>query len=420
MRYLRGSFWHAPALDRGEWIEDGLLGVDETGILSGVQALEGPEPALPPGSQLLDLRGKLVVPGLVDVHTHLPQLGAMGLHRSSLLDWLQDFVYPLEAGFRDPDRARDAARDFFAELVRHGTTTAAVYTTVHAAATHVAFEEAERAGLRAVLGKVMMDRHCPEELREDPARSVRESRELRDRWHGAAGGLLHYAFTPRFLIACSPELLAATARAAAETGSLVQTHLAENAEEVALAAHLHPGRSYCQAYDDAALLGGRCLLAHAVHLDEGDRRLLRERHATLAFCPGSNFFLKSGVMDVPAVRRHGIPFGLGTDCGAGPSLSLFHAMRDALYSQPPAALSPTEVWSRATLGGAEVLGLDDRVGNFLPGKEADFLVLDWRRAAPPGSLARTPEEILSLLVFRGDERVVESTWVRGRRLHRVR
>jgi guanine deaminase len=245
---------------------------------------------------------------------------------------------------------------------------------VHEEATNAAFAAAERNGVRAFIGKVMMDQNSPETLLEDTEASLAASVRLFEKWDGAAGGRLRYVFTPRFAASCSLELMQRTGGIARERGAFVQTHLSENQDEVEWVRRLFPSHgSYASVYDSAGLLTERSIMAHCIHLSADEVALLSQRHANIAFCPYSNRTLRSGTMPYHRLRAAGLNISLGTDIAGGPSLSMLAQMQEAMAA---AQIAWTEALFLATLGGASVLGLADRIGNFEAGKDADFVVVE--------------------------------------------
>jgi guanine deaminase len=356
-----------------------------------------------------DLRSFLAVPGFVDTHLHFPQIDARCKPAGDLLTWLNRYIFPAEQACADPAVASDLAARTFRELARNGVTTAAVFGSPHADATEAAFAEAQRSGLRVWLGKVMMDRNAPEDLLQSRAENLELSRRLFRRWDGESRGRLRYAFAPRFAPACSFELLRETARTAQSLGALVQTHLAESAREVGWVRELFPGASsYTDVYRSAGLLSTRTVLAHAIHLGEEDWSMLQHSSSALAHCPTANFYLRSGTFDLRRALGAGVPFGLGSDVGAGPSFSPFDVMRHSGYLAP---LSPIESLYRATLGGAEALGVAERVGSVEVEKDADLAVL-----APEAvgvQLDAPLDDLLATLIQRGGPGVVAGTVARG-------
>ncbi|MFN2432335.1 MAG: guanine deaminase [Gemmatimonadota bacterium] len=389
----------------------GWVAVDGSGCI--VRAGPGRPPAAFRGFAVTDLRRFVATPGFVDTHLHYPQIDARGRMAPDLLSWLERHVFPAEEACADPHVARSLAARTFRELARNGVTTAAVHGSPHGEATELAFEEARRSGLRVFLGKVMMERNGPEALLQTRERNLELSRRLCRRWDGESRGRLRYAFAPRFAPACSFELLRDTARVARELGALVQTHLSESAREVAWVRELFPrATSYTDVYREAGLLAGRALLAHGVHLEDREWDTLRSTGAALAHCPTSNFFLRSGAFDLARAMRDGVRFGLGSDVGAGPSFSPFDVMRHASYLAP---ITPVEALQRATLCGAEALGVADRTGSLEPEKDADLALLDPQVLETP--LDAPIDSLLGAFIHRGSARVVAGTLAGGEWVH---
>jgi len=424
MQALRSSILHClvdpgaeSRSDTFEYFDDGALIIDNGSVVAAGDAASLLN-QLPANTKVEDYRGKLIVPGFIDCHVHFPQLDIIGSFGAQLLDWLNQYAFPVEEKFADPEHAREVAGAFVDELLRNGTTTAMVFGTVHAHSADAIFEAAEARDMRLIAGKVLMDSNCPEALRDDPESGYAESKALIERWHGK--GRLGYAITPRFALTSSPEQLTAAGRLASEYPDVwIHTHLAENMEEVEEIARLFPGnRSYMDVYDEFELLRERAVFAHCLHMDDEDRRLMAQKGGAAAFCPTSNLFLGSGLFDLAAIRAAGIRCGLGTDVGGGTSLSLLNTASEAykvlhLQDQPLQAMRALYL---ATLGAAEALYLDDKIGNFEKGKEADFVVLDFEGSsltARRTAAADTIEEKLFALMTLADDRNIDSTWVRG-------
>lgn len=367
---------------------------------------------------VLDLRGRLLIPGLIDVHSHIPQLDQRGKHGATLLNWLDRYIFPAERAFADLKVVDDVATRFFKKLILNGTTTSGLYATVHAEATNRCFEIARDCGVRCFIGKVMMDQHSPEGLIESTGDSLKISETLCAKWNGAENGRLMYAFTPRFAPTCSLKLLKETGKLARQAGAYIQSHIAETRDENARVKELHPKyEDYVELFEDAECLGPRTIMAHAIHLSDEEFKRFAASRTKIAHCPTSNFFLKSGWMPVSKVERAGIVYGLGTDVGAGTSMSVFTEMRHADYTQLKETITPAKAFYLATLGGAKTLSLEDEIGNFENGKCADFCVLDISGIDPAYRLSDLDtNEVLSLLMYRGDGRVVESTFVGGKKL----
>ncbi len=401
-----------------EYFEDGLLVIDN-GDIAAAGPAESLLQDLADDVLLTEFPGKLIVPGFIDCHVHFPQLDIIGSYGEQLLDWLHRYAYPAEARFADPAYARDVANVFVDELLNNGTTTALVFGTVHPHSADAIFEAAQARDMCLIAGKVLMDCNCPIELRDDAESSYADSKALIERWHGK--GRLGYAITPRFALTSTEQQLRAAGKLAEEYPDVwIHTHLAENTEEVEQIARQFPSsRSYLDVYDQVGLLRERSVFAHCLHMDDTDRASMASKGGAAAFCPTSNLFLGSGLFDLPAMRAAGVRCGLGTDVGGGTSLSLLKTASEAykvLHLQDH-ALPATRALYLATLGAAEALYLDEKIGNFLPGKDADFVVLD-----PGGSsltarriaAAETIEESFFALLTLADDRHVAVTFVRGK------
>lgn len=367
---------------------------------------------------IVDCGKRLILPGLIDLHIHLPQVTQIGKSGDTLLGWLEKYIFPAESRFNDDDHARKIARWFFDELACNGTTLAVVFTTIHKNATEIAFQVAAEKGSRAIMGKVMMDRLAPDSLTEDTTTSVDESKALARKWHGYDDGRLLYAFTPRFAITATDKLLEACGKAWKEhPGTYMHTHLSESLEEIKKVAELFPSaKSYLDVYDRNGLVQNRSIFAHSIHLEDADLKTMGKAKCALAHCPSSNFFLKSGVFPVERIKNAGIEFGLGSDVAGGPQMSLFGVMKDANFIQPNIWITPCELLFRATRGGARALHLEEKLGSLEAGKEADFIIVDpsAKTAAPSDILDQGTDEILSALVFLGDDRMIDATYVKGR------
>lgn len=415
-----------PLMDGGYRFEpDGLLRVAGDGRIGEVRAWTDGEAE----ASVIDLRPLLLLPGLVDLHLHLPQLPNAGVGAGlDLLTWLERYIFPLERAF-DEEAAEALAPMAFGALAAAGTTTVVAYGALWEASLDACFRAAEAHGIRAVIGKVMMDRLTYDDT-IDPgeilARSLAQSNALCARWHGRDDGRLAYAYTPRFAVSCTAEMLAASARAARESGAFWQSHLAEDRNEIAEVRELFADATdYTDVYARAGALGPRSILAHAIHLTDDEVERLASSGAVVAHCPSSNLFLASGSMSLARYLDAGVRVGLGSDVAAGPELSLFSVMRAGAATQNALRVRGDEHpvldplgWLRlGTLSGAEALGWDERIGSLESGKEADLIAVDPRMVAPVrGVDSDDPAEIMSRLIFRPHPEMVRGAWVRGRRL----
>ena len=369
-----------------------------------------------PGLPVQHWPGRIIAPGFIDMHVHYPQLDVMGSPADGLLPWLERYTFPAEAAFADAAHAAAVALFFFDELARNGVTTALAFATSHPTSVEAFFDEAQRRGLRMMGGKVLQDRHSPDGVRDQTEQSLLDTEALIQRWHGR--GRLGYAITPRFAPSCSDaQMWGAAELARRHPDSWIQSHVAENQDEVRWARALYPeARSYLDVYQRFGLLRRRAVYAHCIHLDDLDRRLMRDTGAAAAVCPTSNLFLGSGFFDHGAAARSGMLHGLASDVGGGTSFSPFHTMLAAYYvgregqSKPGLSLKPSELLWHHTGGAARALGLEGVIGTLQPGSEADFVLLSPQatpRLARTSAQANSLEELLFALIVLGDDRVVQ-------------
>ena len=399
--------------------EDGLLLVQD-GKVKAMGLAADMLPLLPAGVNVTDHRGKIIMPGFIDAHIHYPQTDVIASHGKRLLDWLNDYTFPAEAAFADADHASRVAEFFLDELLRNGTTTAAVYPTLHKGSVDAFFAAAERRGLRMLCGKVLMDRNCPAFLRDEAESSYADSAELIERWHGR--DRLIYAVTPRFAATSSERQLELAGKLLDENpGVRMQTHLAENGEEIAWVKELFPwSRNYLDVYDHFGLVRPGALFGHCIHLDDTSWARMASSGATAVHCPTSNLFLGSGLFDYERAHREGVPVAVATDVGGGTSFSMLRTLHEAykVAQMGRHAFDSLDAFYLATRGGAKALGLEKQIGSFDIGCEADFIVLDpdatpilSRRMAS----AKTLKEKLFLMMMLGDDRAVAGTYVMGKK-----
>lgn len=416
---LKGDLCDSLDRERLRTIPDGYL-VCVDGLCAGAFS-DLPEAYR--GLPVLDCTGQLILPGLIDLHVHAPQYPFRGLGMDlELLDWLAVNTFPEETRYADPDYAGRAYRDFVRALTRSATTRACIFATVHRPATELLMDLLEESGLVALVGKVNMDRDCPDGLRETAEGSAAETRRWLEETAGAytrVGPIL----TPRFIPSCTDPLLDALGDIAAETGLPVQSHLSENRDEVALVARLCPDAAfYGDAYDRHGLFGsnGKAIMAHCVLSSDEEIARIRERGVYVAHCPQSNTNLASGAAPVRRYWDEGLNLGLGTDVAGGASLSIFRAMADAiqvsklrwrLQDDRLRPLTVPEAFWLGTAGGGSFFG---RVGLFRPGYEFDAVVLDDSRLSAPRPL--TVAQRLERAVYLSEDRDVARKFVRGREI----
>src|SRR3982074_3421016 len=380
-------------------------------------------------------RGTAVIfPGLIDCHTHLPQYSAVARGESELLPWLRQHIFPVERDFTGP-KAREEAPQFFYELARHGTTTAMIYAAIYEDSCEVGFEAARESGLRIILGKMMMDIGSYGQFQPKKVLSVSlvESERLCRKWHGADNGRLEYAFSPRFAVTCSEKLMRRAAEMAARFGAYLQTHLAENREEIEKVHHLYMGaRDYTHVYEKYGLLMPKTMLGHCIHLTRREIAAIATAQANVAHCPSSNLFLGSGLMKLDQILKAGIAVGLGSDVAAGPELNMWQGMRAAIdvqkartaYEPNLRPLRASESFYLATQGGARALGKSKIIGTLDAGKEADFVVVDLSSLLPyvkdrQSLNGFSTDEALALSIYLGGPHSTLETYVRGKCVYRA-
>jgi guanine deaminase len=369
-----------------------------------------------------DHRGQLLMPGFVDTHVHMPQLEVIASYGTELLHWLETYTFPAELRYADPAVCAAGSNRFLDALLAHGTTAAVVFPTVHKASADALFTAAEQRAMRVIAGKCLMDRNAPPGLTDTLDSAERDSLALIERWHGR--GRLAYAHTVRFAPTSSDAQLALAGRLlAAHPGTYLQTHVAENQDELRWVAELFPdARSYLDVYARHGLIGPRSVLAHGIWLDADDRALLGREGAQIAHSPSSNLFLGSGLMDWRGLESDGASVSLASDVGGGTSLSMLRTMADAYKVQAlrGVRLPAWKALHAATRGAAVALGLDHEIGSFDVGCMADLAL--WQYAVGPVAKARDEaasslhERVFAFMTL-GDERNLVSTYVAGRCLY---
>ena len=421
--------FYAPEADCIRYFPDGLLIVENGKVkdLGNYQELQAKYADIP----ITEYRDRLIVSGFIDTHIHFPQTEMIASYGEQLLEWLSTYTFPTERKFADRNYAIEIASIFLNELLRNGTTTALVFTAVFPQSTDAFFEEAQRRNLRMIAGKVMMDRNAPEFLRDTALSSYLETKQLIEKWHKC--DRLLYAVTPRFALTSTPEQLTNISKLLQEFPDVyLHTHLSENVKEVeAVVAEFPESDGYLDVYDRAGLVTERSVFAHGVQLTDREFTRLSEAKSAIAFCPTSNLFLGSGLFKLEKAKSSETPIkvGLGTDVGAGTSFSILKTASAAyqvaqLRSQK---LSAFQALFLATLGGAKALCLEDKLGNFEIGKEADFVLLNLRstpimalRNQSSEAIAPTLAEISDQLfatIIMGDDRAIAATYIMGELAH---
>ncbi|MGO4674793.1 guanine deaminase [Bosea sp. 2YAB26] len=402
------------------FIGDGLVVIAD-GLIKAVGAASELLPTLPEEAEIVDHRPNLIMPGFIDAHLHMPQTQVIASYGAQLMEWLNKYTFVEEQKLAQQGHPEKLTRFLLDELLASGTTTAAVYCSVHRQSAEAFFAESERRNTRMIAGKVMMDRNAPAALTDTAESSYADSKALIERWHGRGRQL--YAITPRFAVTSTPEQLAAAGRLASEhPDCFVQTHINENQAEISLACQLYPDADdYAGIYRDYGLLGRKSLLGHCIHMTKHEWRAFAEAGAVAVFCPTSNLFLGSGLFDWARAKREGVRVAVATDIGGGTSYSMLRTMAEAykVLQLQGQSLSAFAALHAITRGNAVALGLDHLIGSLEPGREADVVVLDpaaTRAMAHRLETARDLAEELFVLVTLGDERNVAATYVAGERV----
>ncbi|MBO3458703.1 guanine deaminase, partial [Aetokthonos hydrillicola] len=342
-----------------------------------------------------------------------------------LLSWLNKYTFPIERKFKDKSYADRIASFFLDELLKNGTTTALVFAAVFPESVDALFEAANRRNLRIIAGKVMMNRNAPDYLLDTAVSSYEDTKRLIKKWH--KNNRLLYAVTPRFAVTSTDEQLDLAKKLLDEFPDVyLHTHLSENKDEVALALELFPGnQDYLNIYERFGLVGKRSIFAHCIYLSGSEFERLSKADSSIAFCPTSNLFLGSGLFNLAQAKSTQTPVkvGLGTDIGGGTSFSMLQTINEAykVAQLQQQNLSSFKALFLATLGGAIALSLQDKIGNFDVGKEADFTVLDpnatplmalRNNAQTPSTLDEIADQAFVLMTL-ADDRAVRATHIMG-------
>lgn len=403
------------------YIADGLL-ITENGKITWFGTWEQGKNHVPANVELEHYPEQLIVPGFIDSHIHFPQTEMVGAYGEQLLEWLNTYTFPTEIQFKDKTYADKIAQFFVEELLKNGTTTALVFCTVHPESVDALFEAAEHHNMRLIAGKVLMDRNAPETLLDTAESAYLDSKALIEKWHGRGRAL--YAITPRFAPTSTPEQLQKAGQLKTEYPDVyVHTHLSENKNEIAWVKELFPEqKGYLDVYDHYGLTGNRSVFAHCVHLEESEWDCMHKTGSAIAFCPTSNLFLGSGLFPLKKAWDKQVKVGLGTDIGAGTSFCQLQTLNEAYKVQQLQGekLSAFESLYHATLGSAKALDLDEKLGNFNVGKEADFIVLNLKATALQQlrqSKAKDIEDAVFSLMMMGDDRNIQATYIYGQKVY---
>ena len=431
--YFRGSIYHCIE-ENGSlkpiYFDDGLMVVDnKSGKIIDVGNFSDLRSSWDISNNLIHFRDRLIMPGFVDTHVHYPQYKVIASYGTSLLEWLNKYTFVEEQRFSDKAYADEIANLFLDELIKNGTTSVMTFCTSFKQSVDAFFNAAENRNLRMVAGKVMMDRHAPDELCDNPDNSYSDSKELIEKWHNK--GRLRYAVTPRFAPTSSSTQLNQAARLLNEypsddqtKGVLLQTHLNENYEEIAWVNDLFPdSNSYFGVYEDHGITGNRSVFGHCIHNTEEEYQRMAKTGSKVSLCPTSNLFLGSGLFELEKLESYGIDVSLASDVGGGDSFSMFKVMNEAykICRLNDFNLDPIKAFYLTTLGAAKVLDMNDSIGNFEVNKEADFIVIDLNATeiiSQKNKIAMGVNDILFNLMTLGDDRLIDEVFILGQRAYK--
>ena len=423
LTFKKDPFFHE--MDECLVYESDAVIVMEGGKITQVGRAQDILPSLD-GVEIKHYTDSIIIPGFIDSHVHYPQTEIIGAYGEQLLDWLNNYTFIAEQGFKNKEHASEVAKVFLKEQFRNGVTSSTVYCTVFPQSVDAIFEEAEKYDMRIMAGKVCMDRNAPEALLDTPQRAYDESSALIKKWHNK--GRAEYVITPRFVPTSTPEQMEMMQALAVENPDmLIQSHVSENVNEVAWVKDLCPkAKDYTDAYAQYGLVRPRAIYGHGIHLTDRELSVFSETGAAVAHCPTSNFFLGSGCLNVKKLRDKNRPVhvGLATDLGAGTSFSMLQTMNEAYKAAQINGTPYTSLHSfyLASRGTAEALGLQDKIGTIAVGMEADLTVLnlistpiiDYRM-----KYAKDLEEALFIQMTLGDDRAIAATYVAGKEVYRA-
>jgi guanine deaminase len=415
--------FHNQESETVRYFPDGLLILEKGKIkaIGDYQTLRSQYPHL----EITDYSGKLILPGFIDLHIHCPQTEMIASYGEQLLEWLEKYVFPVEQKFQDPEYAATISNFFLDELLRNGTTTAVILTTIFPQSVDALFTAAKERKMRIIAGQMLMSRHAPDFLLNAPQTAYEQTQSLIQKWHHQ--DRLLYAITPRFAPTSTPEELELAGSFSQYPDLYIHTHLSENIKEIAWIKQLFPQASdYLNVYEQFGLVTERSIFAHGIYLSDSELQRLSESQSAIAFCPTSNLFLGSGLFNLNKTQSQSspIPVGLATDVGAGTSFSLLKTMGDAykVLQLQGQSLSPFQAFYLSTLGAAQALHLADKIGNFEPGKEADFIIINPsatplmklrnQNPMPPENLSQLADLLFTLMIL-GDDRNIEATYILG-------
>ena len=417
---IRASIFHFLSKDNFEYFEDGLLVI----INGMVREVGAAKDLLDKWNEVVpfqDESGKLLMPGFIDGHVHAVQNGVIASYGTQLLDWLENFTFPFESRFQDREFSKASIGFFFQELLKNGTTTAAIYSTVHKESIEAIMDKSAQLNMRIIAGKTNMDRNAPAELLEDTKSTLETTKQLIEKYHKHKR--ISYALTPRFAITSTSKQLQDLGMIKDRYPNMhVQTHISENKKEMQTVKELFPERKdYLDVYEHYGLIGKNSLLGHGIHFSQSEWERVKSTKASLVHCPTSNLFLGSGLFNLKKCMDMDIPVALGSDVGGGTSFSMLKTAAAAYQIASLKGFKPDalKLFYLLTLGGSKALGLDDKIGNFAENKEADFVLIDIEKQDVLSQRiveSKTIEETLFALMMLGDDRNIDGVYLMGEKV----
>lgn len=366
----------------------------------------------------------LITPGLIDLHTHLPQYPSIGKGSEELLPWLNNHIFPQEAKFNNPTYARKVSKSFLKKIIENGTTTSVIYSNSNLISTDIVFQEAKKSGIRAFIGLSLMDINSPAHLQHSTKSNISNMMQLIDKWHLFDKGRLNFIVTARYAGSCSIKLMKETAQIAKDNDLFIQTHLAENPQEITYIKSLHNfEKSYTELLAMVDVLTQKTLLAHCVYLQPKEIKIIKDYGSAIIHCPTSNRYLQSGIMPFYKYLKQNLKVGLGTDIAGGFNFSMIDESREAIENSKyyrlycdknSKIIEKREAFWISTLGNAKILNLDSVIGNLSKGKEADFIIFD--SDANDISSCRNFDEILSALIYSNNFKI-RDVFIRGKKVN---
>lgn len=402
------------------FIEDGVL-IIENGIIHAVGHYSDLKDELE-NITITDYKNNIITPGFIDTHQHASQSAIVAAYGEKLLEWLEYYVFPAESSFINKEDAQKELSFFIDQFIKNGTTTAASYGPLFYEAADIFFEELSKKNLRFITGNVMMDVNAPDNLRLSTQENYDNSVKLIKKWHNK--NRLSYAISPRFALATSEKMLELSGALKREyPDCYIQTHIDENIHEIETVKKMFPwSKDYLDVYDKFGIVTDKTIFGHCIHTTNDEFKRFKTSGAIISWCPLSNNFLGSGLFNFATANEYTDKITLGTDWGAGNSLSMFAVMDDAykVSMLNSIKLPSMKRWYMATLGAAKALGLQDKIGTFKKGHEADFIVIDPDATEFLSYRRKQVDDIFDLLFILmtlGSEENIKATYVYGNQLY---